>query len=466
MCLNPLRRTHSTAAWTLVAIALCGSWTIACEKQPSVRERPNVLLVTLDTTRADRMGCYGGREGVTPHFDGLAAEGVRFDLAIAQASVTPVSHASILTGRDPYGHGLRVMHAADAFRLPSDTPTLTTLLRDEGFATGAFLSSFTVSEHFGFANGFDHFDNGLTNPAETVMQRRAPGRFAWDSKSNQRRSDSTTERAGAWLRSTERPFFAWVHYWDPHDHGLLPPPAVVRQWVPAGLEGDAANRAMYEAELHYVDRQFGALLDTLRDAGVYDDTIIVVVADHGQGLGDHGWWFHRILYQEQIRVPLLVKIPRETQGLVVSDLVRSIDVAPTVLELLGVEPPEGTQGRSLLPLVSGEPEEPRIAYADQLNLFDLDAGMVERRPNDDLLFCAMDRSWKLIHRPLHPEFSELFYLPDDPGEKENLYDPNHPQAQRLLRFLEQSGGFVDSPFGDSLDEDTLERLRALGYAAP
>jgi arylsulfatase A-like enzyme len=223
---------------------------------------------------------------------------------------------------------------------------------------------------------------------------------------------------------------------------------------------------MYEAELHYVDSQFGALLDTLRDAGVYDDTIIVVVADHGQGLGDHGWWFHRILYQEQIRVPLLVKIPRETQGLVVSDLVRSIDVAPTVLELLGVELPEGIQGRSLLPLVSGEPEEPRIAYADQLNLFDLDAGMVERRPNDDLLFCAMDRSWKLIYRPLHPEFSELFYLPDDPGEKENLYDPNHPQAQRLLRFLEQSGGFVDSPFGDSLDEDTLERLRALGYAAP
>ncbi len=441
---------------------LLGALLLACGTKP---QPYNVILITLDTTRADYLSCYGSPNAAnTPYFDGIAAQGTLFERAIAQASVTPVSHASILTGLYQYQHGVRVLYASSGYRLDPAVPRITTVLRDKGWRTGAFLSAFPVSEQFGFDTGFEVFDNGIQAATDTVLQESGDGRFRWNVARNQRRSDVTTDRAIAWIDEIGKdPFFTWIHYWDPHDMSLKPPAEVVSELVPRGTVGDEYRRKMYAAEVQYVDSQFGRLVEHLKATGKWDRTIVIVTSDHGEGLGDHDWWNHRILYQEQIRVPLLVRIPGETGGKRVSSIVRTIDAVPTLYDWLDVAPEGHIEGRTLLPLMRGEPDEPRIAYADQLNMYDTNANMVARRPNDDLLYCAVDDNWKLIYRPRHPDLSELYHIAEDPGELQNLYHKNHPEALRLRAYLDESGGYVDGPFGESMDEETKKRLEALGY---
>jgi arylsulfatase A-like enzyme len=445
------RRAAAAAALALAALALgCAS-----------RKAPlNVLLVTLDTTRADRMRCYGYPLNTSPRLDAFARDAVR-----------PVSHASILTGMNPYRHGLRVLFAAKGDSLHAAIPTLQSVLHAGGWETGAFLSSFTVSERFGFARGFDVFDNGLRGPAAGKMQKGPDGVWDWDIRINQRRADETTDAALAWIGARSGPFFAWVHYWDPHDTEIVPPEDLVAAFVRGGTDADRL-RQLYDAEIYYVDSQFGRLVDALKKRGQYESTVIVVVADHGQGLGDHGWWYHRILYQEQIRVPMMIRVPGAAMGRAVTDLVRTIDIAPTVLEALGQTAPEAIDGASLRVFLrggegdggaTGAGESPRIAYADALNLYDLNAGLIAHRPHDDLVFCAMDRTWKLVYRPRLPHASELYKLDADPREMNNLYESDHVEARRLLAYLEGAGGFVDEPLGADEDAEALERLRALGY---
>jgi len=423
----------------------------------------NLLLVTLDTTRRDHLSCYDPVVGKTPYLDALAADGVRFDMAISASAATPVSHATILTGLNPFEHGLRVMYAESGCRLPETVPTLSTILREEGWQTGAFLSSFTVSSFYGFDRGFDEFDEGLEVPADEAFERKQNGFWDWPLDRNQRRSDETTDRTISWLAGARRPFFAWVHYWDPHDTEMLPPPEVVSQFVSAIETRPAQRRAAYRSEVHYVDMQFGRLIRALKDEGLYDDTIIVVVGDHGEGLGDHGWWYHRILYQEQIHVPLIIRAPGWPSGITVRDLVRTTDIAPTLLEAIGLEIPSKISGLSLSGLIHGRSEAPRIAYADAINLYDLNATIVARRPDDALVYCAMDREWKLIHRPTLQAKDELYNVSVDPGELVNLIDAEPARADELRRELERFNGFVRKPFGEARDPEVLKRLRSLGY---
>jgi arylsulfatase A-like enzyme len=414
-----------------------------------------VLLVTLDTTRADHFGAYGHALDTTPHFDALAREGALFELAIATSSTTPISHASILTGLNPARHGVRVMHAGSGTRLAEGVPTLASVLREHGFETGAFLSAFPVSEHYGLERGFETFDNGLDRPAGGVMRELRGGMAIWDVAANQRRADATTDALLRWLADRREPFFAWIHYWDPHDPQLLPPDEVLARFAPD---------ARYDAELFWVDLQFGRVVAALRERGVFERTLVAVVADHGEGLGDHGWQHHRLLYQEQIRVPLLLRIPGAPGGLRVPDLVRTIDVAPTLLASLGIEPPRPVEGRSLLGLLAGAREAPRLAYAEQLNAWDANAAMLRDRPLDGLLYCAMDRSWKLVYRAQHPERSELYQIAEDPGETRNLYREDHAQAVRLKAALDAFDGWRNRPFEPPVvDGDAERRLRSLGY---
>ncbi len=425
--------------------------------------RCNVVLITLDTVRADRFGCFGNGNGLTPRFDALAEEGIRFSHASSSAAVTPVSHASIMTGLYPFQHGVRVLYAASGYRLDPGIPTLATMLRENGWNTGAFLSAFPVSEHFGFDHGFDSFDNGIDVDPEGAMQRQGEW-YRWNMNANQRRSDVTTDKALEWLEKAKKPFFLWIHYWDAHDSALTPPREWVEKRVVPSRSRDDVRRELYDAEVAYVDSQFGRLVDDLKRKKLYENTIFVVVADHGEGLGDHGWWSHRILYEEQIRVPLILKIPGAPTGVTEKALVRTIDIVPTLLERLDIEPEGELAGRSLRPLwEEGGEDEPRMAYADQINLFDSNAAMVKKRPNDDLVYSASDGTWKLIYRPRHPDANELYNLDDDPGEMVNLYDNEPEQAKRLVAWLEEQHGFVEKPFGESMDEETRERLRSLGY---
>jgi arylsulfatase A-like enzyme len=425
----------------------------------------NVLLVTLDTTRADHLGCYGRAPSPTPTIDRLAREGARFERVVAQSALTPVSHASILTGRNPQSHGLRVIAAGSGDRLPDAIPTLATLLDDAGFDTAAVLSSFTVSEHFGLARGFGFFDNGLARSADGLLQPTQQGALLWDVRRNQRRADATTDAAIAWLARARAPFLLWVHYWDPHDELVLPPPELVERFA-AGRSGADRARAIYEAEVHYVDAQLGRLIDALGASGALDQTLIAVSADHGQGLGDHDWWHHRILYQEQIRLPLVLRGPGIEAGTSVAPLVRSIDLLPTLLELLGVAAPPGLDGRSALGLLRGALEPARSAYAESLAAYDRNAALVRERPRDGVLHALIEPPWKLVYRPDSRAASELYDLDTDPREQTNRFAAESAVAARLIDAIEKSGGLVPDPgvfAAGTLDPEAAERLRALGY---
>ena len=427
------------------------------------RERPNVVLVTLDTSRADHFGAYGYPADTTPHFDSLAEDGVLFTQAIAQASLTMVSHASFFTGRYPPGHGLRVAYAASGYRLDDGVPTTASVLRDHGWWTQAFLSSFTVSDFFGLHRGFDAVDDGLEGD-DLDRWNVGPDRLTWDVRKNQRRADETADRVLAWLPSAPEPFFLWIHFWDPHDRLLVPPEDVVARFPPRPGLKRARDLALYDAELYFVDRQLGRVLDALEAQGLYDRTLILVVADHGQGLGDHGWWPHRILYQEQIRIPLVIKPVAGDRGGTVSDLVRGVDLHPTVLELAGLEAPANLDGRSLRGLMEGRSEAPRTAYAELLAAFDANSGFHKLRPRDAVLHAFIEPPWKLILHPQSPEANELYDLESDPGELQNLYASQPVAARRLTERLRKLDPFVRKPFEPGpTDTEAYERLKALGY---
>jgi arylsulfatase A-like enzyme len=434
----------------------------ACAPQAEQAPPTRVVLITLDTTRADALSCYGAPQGSSPRLDELAQEGTRFDLAVATSSITPVSHASILTGLDNQRHGVRVISAESGFRLRPGVATLATLLRERGYATAAVHSAFPVSAHYGFDRGFDLFES-----FEADFRVEQGGHF-WDVRTFQRRSDETTDLALQWLDRAQDPYFLWVHYWDPHDGARVPPdedlpadlPREPGGWIPP-------SRELYAAEVRYMDGQVGRLLDALRARGDWERTLVVVVGDHGEGLDDHGWWGHRLLYQEQARVPLIVRAPGAERRAAVGELVRTTDILPTVLDFLGLTPPQPVDGRSLRDLMAGRDDAPRVAYADQLNGYDLNSSIAVHRPYDEFVYAVVEGGWKLLWRPEHPERSELFDLAADAGESTDLYAQRPDQAVRLKRLLAQKAPWVTAPFPPEqhgADLDAAQRaLQLLGY---
>ena len=305
------------------------------------------------------------------------------------------------------------------------------------------------------------------------MAERTDGVFAWGHVRNQRRSDKTTDEAIAWLRDRPagRPFFLWTHYWDPHD-GLeqLPETCPPRQFMKPHLSRPELReldprQALYAVEVTYVDEQFGRLLDEVRAQELFDDTIVVVIADHGQGLGDHDWWQHRLLYQEQLHLPLILRVPGWPTGRRIADTARSIDVSPTILDALGMTVP-GLEGASLRALVERPGSERRLAYAEALNRFDLNSTVTQKRPSAGNLYSLGDGTWKLIYHPDAPDESELYHLGEDPGELRNRYREDPEEARRLLAILDEWQPFRTEPFpavGDAPSEDSLRALRELGY---
>ncbi|MBU0754347.1 MAG: sulfatase [Planctomycetes bacterium] len=436
----------------------------ACSGDHSVDSRPNILLITLDTTRADRLGCYGYPRHTTPRIDAVAKDGVLFDFAIAQASITPVSHASILTGLYPYQHGLRVIHGASMCRLEEGVhPTLATILQESGWKTAAFVSAFTVSEHFGLHYGFDLFDHGLTGDLEEKMIVTKAGRARWEVDKNQRRADQTTLQALNWLEKNEEgPFFLWLHYFDPHDLRLKPPQEDCDSYINKNAKYEDERQDMYDAEVAFMDQQLGKVFDLLREKSLYENTVIVITNDHGQGLGDHDWWNHRILYQEQIRMPLIMRLPHGPSGLVVSDLVRGIDIMPTLVECAGLPVPN-VEGKSLMGLIRGEAESSRTAYADALISLDDNRPYHAQGKYEDLMYCVMNRSWKLIFRRFNTDESELYKIDEDPKELENVINKYPEIRDSLLEFLKKPGVMIDELIQAAPQTEELDRLRELGY---
>jgi len=383
---------------TALGLCLAVAAAATCKRDATAARatsRPNVVLITLDTTRADRLGCYGYASPVSEHLDRLAAQGVLFTRAFSQAAVTPVSHASILTGLEPYEDGLRVMHGVSENQLPTATRTLAEVLCEAGYRTAAFVSAFPVTAHFGLNQGFETFDEDFARGAADPISSQG----IVETDRVQRRGGETTDRALRWLADAGSPYFLWVHYFDPHDPKLLPPDEFTARYPqPTGREEDIL-RAWYDIEIAYMDTQIGRLFLALEEAGRWSDTVIVAVADHGEGLGDHDWWTHGILYQEQIRVPLIIRAPGRNPATRVDHLVRTIDIMPTVLALAGVDQAQWPRmsGQSFLPLLDGKGSDPgNVAYADSVNRLTYTFTPAIRDVKDEMLFAVVDRFYRVL----------------------------------------------------------------------
>ena len=410
----------------------------ACRHAPEqARLEPrdaNVLLITLDTTRADHLSCYHPGRAKTPHLDALAARGVRFAHATAQVPLTLPSHACIMTGAYPPVHGLRDM---GGFVLNPSHPTIASLAHAAGFATAAFVGSRAVATQFGLSQGFDTYDDDMGPQTE---EGKLPGVFA------ERRASVVTDHALDWLKQNgQRKFFLWAHYYDPHAP-YDPPEPYKRQYA----------KSPYDGEIAYMDEQVGRLLDGLDQMGLASRTLIIAMADHGESLGEHGEAAHGIfLYDATLHIPLLIAGPDVPQGKVIEDQVRSIDIHPTAMEFLHLAPSPEAQGVSLWPLLR-QGTHVRSGYSYGETLYPRTyMGWSELR-------AMRTAGWKYILAP-HPE---LYDLRRDPGELKNLI-AQHPgdadQFQKLIWKIAGTQGRAENLTTVPLDEKTRRELESLGY---
>jgi tetratricopeptide (TPR) repeat protein len=396
----------------------------------------NLLLVTIDTLRADRVGAYGGGH-LTPTIDRVAAQGIRFSRARSHVPLTLPAHASILTGLVPATHGL---HNNGATGLDPHVPTLAERLQSAGYRTGAFVGAFVLDARFGLNRGFGVYD-------DRVGADTGPITFAFAERS----ADQVTKVAGDWILSgssglgaggpAPSPWFAWIHLFDPHAPYRAP-------------EQRALNP--YDNEVAFTDGQIGGLLDRLRAAGQLDRTLIVMLADHGEALGDHGEATHGLFaYDATLHIPLIVAGPA-IRPQVVDAPVAQADVLPTLLDLLGVALPQQLDGRSLLGPIRGEAGTDRPIYFEALDAY-LTRGWAP-------LTGVIDHGWKYIDLP-EPE---LYDLDRDPGEQHNLAARNPERVAALRRDLGRwnppSAAFAHAQTAQ-VDPDVAARLRALGYTA-
>ena len=413
----------------------------ACRKQAP---RWNVVLITFDTTRADHLGCYGNAVARTPAVDRLAAQGVLFENAYSSVPLTAPSHATLLTGRFPMAHGVR---DNGLFVLGAEQLTLAEILKERGYRTGAAVGGFPLLARYGLNQGFDFYDDRLTPTYDSPLAGPSPRRHEFEFE--ERRAARVNEAVFDWLAGGRgEPFFLWVHYYDPHrPHD---PPVPYDQLF--------ADRP-YDGEIAYADESLGTLLARLGRDGVLDRTLVVLTADHGEGLGEHRELSHSyLLYDSTLHVPLVMRGPGLATGRRVTGRVRLADVAPTVLDALDIPVPPEMQGRSLEPLLGTSPPAAveRTHYAETLS--------PRLGQNWGELRALYEGRWKYVHGPK----PELFDLAADPRELRNLVLAQPGQAatmrEALSTFLQRNsppGGSRMSP----VDDETRARLQALGYLA-
>jgi choline-sulfatase len=427
-----------------VAAAVAIGVTIGC-RPSAVRREPglNVLLITIDTLRADALGAYGNATVSTPWLDRLSAGGVRFSRALAQTVVTLPSHANILSGRYPFRHGVR---ENSGFRFPGDVDTLATLLKARGYRTGAFVSAFPLDVRFGLARGFDVYDDrygkGVERQAFREPERPGPATVAaamsWIASPQ---SPSPQSPAASPQPLAAAPWFAWVHLYEPHFPYAPPEPFATRY-----------RDAPYLGEVSAADAALAPLVSPIVEQGAAGRTLVVVTGDHGESLGDHGEQTHGLFaYEATLRVPLLVYQPRLLAPRVVDDPVRHVDVLPTVLDMIGITAPQGLDGTSLLSTVETGRRAAEPSYFEALSA-SLNRGWAP-------LTGIVSGSLKYIDLPI----PELYDVATDPAESRNLATLRPADLRQLQALLQQVRATDRGAARTAESADTRKRLRSLGY---
>jgi arylsulfatase A-like enzyme len=452
-----LEKMSSSKPVLLLAAALFCASCSDCDSRPNGTGRAsraehggtNVLLVSVDTLRADHLGCYGYKRIETPNIDALASKGWLFEQAFSAAPVTAPSHATILTGLLPFAHGVR---ENGTYELAKKHATLAEILSAAGYETFAFVSSFVLDSRFGLDQGFSVYNDDFSE-GDSIFSSGVHRWQGHEFDNFERHAGLTNRAVFDWLRKPHlRPFFLWVHYFDPH-HPYSPP----EPW------SERYRNHLYDGEIAYDDFELGRLLDELNVAGELERTLVVFVADHGEGLGQHEKTHGKTLFNPLVRVPLIIVPPGglEDGGRRVGPMVRTIDIVPTVLEMLNMERPPALQGRSLVQLLKAGASStpPQRSYSETHRL--------ERPYRGGILRGLRTPRWSYTVIP-RDGVRQLYDIEADPGEKRNLADDLPERAERMQRAMaelirEQSPRGGEEGVEREMSEEVRRKLEALGY---
>lgn len=402
-------------------------------------EKPNVILITLDTTRADHLACYGYRNVKTPNLNALAGRGVLFEQAATSSPLTLPAHCSILTGMYPTYHGVRVNGNT---ALNDEQTTIAEVLSTQGYECGAFIGAFVLDGRWGLKQGFQHYDDQFDLKKYKHL----------DLGAIQRPGNQVIDAALTWLEGQKnKPFFAWIHLYDPHTP-YEPPEPYRSEYSPSGLIG------LYDGEIAFMDEQIGRCVAWLEKNSLDKNTVLIIIGDHGEGLGSHGEGTHGYyIYDYAVHVPFIVVTPfEELRGIRVSSQVRAVDVFPTLLELAKTEPTAKTQGRSLLRLMfRPQKKEEGNAYAESM------------APNLQFGWSSLHSLRTPRHKYIDAPKAELYDLAQDADEQTNLFQQSPGIARKMKdeldRLMTETSRGAPTPQAANLDKETMERLSALGY---
>jgi arylsulfatase A-like enzyme/Flp pilus assembly protein TadD len=416
---------------TLAAVAL----SLVVPLSANQKAAPNVIVITIDTLRADHVGCYGYKAIRTPTIDSLAADGTRFDRAYTPVPVTLPSHSAMFTGTYPTLSG---MHDFSGNVLNPQQPTLASVLKENGYATGAVIGSAVLDSRFGLNQGFDfyydHFDfNRLQESNLEEMERPA---------------NAVVDVTLDWLgKNYQKKFFLWMHLYDPH-HPYRPPPPYDKEYV----------SSLYDGEIAFADAQVGRLIAFLKQKGLYADSLIVLSGDHGEGLGEHGEKTHGFfIYNSTLHVPFVIHLPAASSVKQVEAPVSVADLMPTVLAALGIAVPAKVQGQSLVPLIMGKAKPgDRTLYSETF--------LPRIHFNWSELRGAETANYHFIDAPR----PELYDLKKDPGETQNLFPQKKAVGEemqgKLNTLVREYSANQELAQKTGLDPALMERLKSLGYA--
>lgn len=406
----------------------------------SAKDIEHVVLISIDTCRADHLGCYGYSRKTSPNIDALAEGGVLFNHAVAPVPVTLPSHATMLTGTSPLYHKVR---DNSSYRLSESNITLAEILKENGFATGAAIGSFVLDSQFGLAQGFDTYD-------DQFLEGRQEGFFF-----NERDGKEVTKVANKWLEThRNEKSFLFVHYYDPHR-----PFIKHKDFAFTLIPFLGFSKERYDSEIAYVDYYIGTIIQKLKDLGLYDKTLLIVTGDHGEGLNEHFEMTHGyFVYHDTLHVPLVIKVPGGPAGRKINEAVGLVDIVPTICGLLGIESPSQVQGMDL----SGHFFESKVPSRERYLYFE---SLLPTKYDFGPFTGVVDNRWKYIHTSK----PELYDLVEDPGETRNLVEDQVQRVgimQKQLKMILENNEFKNILAEDvNLSTETLKRLESLGYVS-